>query len=363
MTERLYYAASAPFQAARYVDVLPKGHRSASLHGHGFIAKARAKLPDNWCQFPGSETDDLSQYLRNAVENLDYKLLNDVISVPTNENIARWLTKNVELPLESVGIQSTPDQGVDLDESGRAHIWHRFRFEAAHQLTKVPPGHQCGRMHGHGFEVILHVEQELGDENLGMDYDELALHWEPLHRTLNYACLNDIAGLEIPTSEMIAQWIWEKVKPNLNSLSWVSVYETVTSGCHYNGVDHRIWKEQKFEAATRLKFAPETDPRSQLHGHSYLTRLHLTAPLDEVLGWTVDYGDVKEMFKPVYKQLDHHNLEHIGDAEDTNLSSILRWAKQRLSNALPQLDRIDLYQSPGCGCTLAWGNRSPALPV
>ena len=112
-----------------------------------------------------------------------------------------------------------------------------------------------------------------------------------------------------------------------------------------------------------MRFAPHDDPRSQLHGHSYLSRLHLTAPLDEVMGWTVDYGDVKEMFKPLYNQLDHHDLNSITDVEDSNLSTILHWAKDRLSNTLPQLDRIDLLQTPGCGCTLAWGDRSPALPV
>ena len=68
-----------------------------------------------------------------------------------------------EVPgIESVGIQSTKDEGADIDRDNHVHIWRRFRFEAAHQLPNVPEGHQCGRMHGHGFEVILHADQDLG---------------------------------------------------------------------------------------------------------------------------------------------------------------------------------------------------------
>ena len=180
---------------------------------------------------------------------------------------------------------------------------------------------------------------------------------------MHHACLNDIPGLEIPTSEMLASWVWNQLKPELPQLSWVSTYETATSGCHYDGLEHRIWKEQRFEAATQLKAAPADDPRGRLHGHSYISRLHLTAPLDEVMGWTVDYGDVKEVFKPIYKQLDHHNLSTISGPESGSLASIAWWVKDRLSNTLPQLDRLDLYQTPGCGCALSWGKHSPALPV
>ena len=363
MSERLYYTASAAFNAARSIDILPSTHRSSNLHGHGFIAKARAALPEGMRSFSGSEADDLESYLSEAVSPLDYSLLNNTLPVPTNENIARWLRERLTLPAESIGIQSTPDHGVDMDESGVMHVWHKFRFEAAHQLTRVPADHQCHRMHGHGFEVTLHVEQQTTSKEPNIELDELAKHWAPLQKQLNHACLNDIKGLEVPTSEMLATWIWQKLKPELPSLSWVSTYETATSGCHYNGLAHRIWKEQRFEAATRLAHAPESDPRSKLHGHSYITRLHLTAPLDDTLGWTVDYGDVKEVFKPIYNQLDHHNLEEILDAENTSLSTIVSWAKRRLSNTLPQLDRIDLFQKPGCGCTLAWGNHAPALPV
>jgi 6-pyruvoyltetrahydropterin/6-carboxytetrahydropterin synthase len=168
--------------------------------------------------------------------------------------------------------------------------------------------------------------------------------------------------LENPTSEMLAAWIWRKLKPELSELSWVTVYETATAGCHFDGTHYRIFKDQRFESALRLSQAPEGDKRGRLHGHSYLLRLHLTAPLDPVLGWTVDYGDVKELFKPLYKQLDHHRLDGLAGLADDDVGSVLHWIRERIQDQLPQLDRIDLYETPGCGAILSWGDPGPALP-
>ncbi len=365
MNNDLYYVATTPFEAARRVDIFPEGHRSARLHGHSFTAKVRTRLPSQWASFPGAEVDELESHLRKVIQPLDYTLLNDRVPIPTDENLTRWISEHLQLTdLESVGIQSTRDQGVDLDAvSGNAHIWRRFRFEAAHQLPNVQDGHPCGRMHGHGFEVILHVDQDISTSELGVDFDYLGEIWQPIHEQLHHACLNDIAGLENPTSEIISAWIWERIKSVVPQLSWVTTYETVTAGCHYDGSDYRIWKEQRFEAATTLRSAPTEDPRSKLHGHSYKTRLHLTAPLDEVLGWTVDYGDVKQVFAPIYKQLDHHNLAELDSTGRSDVATVGRWVRDRLSNLVPQLDRFDLYQKDGCGCVLSWGNHSPALPV
>ena len=140
-------------------------------------------------------------------------------------------------------------------------------------------------------------------------------------------------------------------------------YETATAGCHFNGSDYRIWKEQRFESALRLENAPEGDARRNLHGHSYLVRLHLTAPLDQVMGWTVDYGDVKSLFKPAYNQLDHHLISDLPGMGQEGSASIARWIKAQLSGKLPELDRIDIYEKPGCGVVLGWGEESPIVVV
>lgn len=364
MIGEIYYVTGIPFEAARKVSILPDGHRASRLHGHSFLARIRTKLPNDWAIFSGAEVEQLEATAAETIKPLDYSLLNDHIDIPTDENVARWIRERIGLPsVNVVGVQSTSNQGADIDGNNGAHIWRRFRFEAAHQLPNVEEGHQCGRMHGHGFEVILHVSQNLGNQDIGVDFDHLEELWAPIYSQLHLACLNDLPGLENPTSEVIAAWIWARLKPKLAELSWVTIYETTTAGCHFDGESYRIWKEFRFESAIKLLGARGSDPRQKLHGHSYLSRLHLTAPLDEVMGWTVDYGDVKAVFKPAYQKLDHNYLNELIGVENGDITSILRWMQDQLLEVLPALDRIDLYQTPGCGAVLSWGGESPALPV
>ena len=374
MSDTIYYLATMPFESACRIDILSESHPAAHLHGHSYTASVRVPmtLADASEALPQEPVGFLRQHLQTTIAPLNYAFLNDHLMVPTDENLARWIHEKIDLEgIDRVAIQSTHDSGVDLDRQGHAHIWRRYRFEAAHQLPNVPEGHQCGRMHGHGFEVILHANQNLQSDNkndnarmadMGVDFEQIDRFWLPLHEQLDFTCLNDIEGLENPTSEVLAHWIWQKLKPDFAQLSWVTVYETHTSGCHYNGDHYRIWKEQRFESALRLKQVADDDPRRQLHGHSYLIRLHLTAPLDKVMGWTVDYGDVKSLFRPVYKQLDHHRLDQLEGLEDADVTGLLYWIKDKMADALPQLDRIDLFETPGCGAVLCWGEEGPALP-
>lgn len=365
MHDKLYYLATVPFESACQIDILDSQHRAARLHGHSYKASVRVPLEN-------SETDRepvgfLREHLQKIIEPLNYSLLNDHLAAPTDENLIRWIRKKTALSgIDRIGIQSTSDSGADMDSNGDAHIWRRYRFEAAHQLPHVPSGHPCGRMHGHGFEVIIHANQslQLGDAeaDMGVAFEQIDSYWLPIHEQLDYACMNDIAGLENPTSEVLADWIWQQLKPRFRELSWVTVYETHTSGCNYNGQQYRIWKEQRFESALQLSQLPQGDKRRKLHGHSYMIRLHLMAELDQVMGWTVDYGDVKALFKPVYDQLDHHRLDRIPGVKQADHASLLFWIKQQMAEVLPQLDRIDLYDTPGCGAILCWGEEGPALP-
>jgi 6-pyruvoyltetrahydropterin/6-carboxytetrahydropterin synthase len=362
--ERLLHAAAAGFEAACHVPVLPDGHRARRMHGHSFLAKVRCELPAGWAEFPGAEVGQLRDALARAVAPLDYALLNAEIAVPTDENIARWIRGKVAVPgVEQVGVQSTRDEGVDLDGAGRAHVWRRYAFESAHRLPHVPPGHKCGRMHGHGFEVIVHAEQDLGDRALGIDYGELDRLWAPLQEVLGYACLNDIPGLANPTSEMISSWLWARLKPGLPELSHVTVYETASCGAHFDGANYRIWKDMTLDSALRLAGAPAHDRRRRIHGHTYTLRLHLHAPLDAVLGWTVDFGDVQKIFDPVFRQLDHNALHELPGVRDNDAASLARWVRDAaLGHGLP-LDRIDLYETRGCGAILSLGELGAAIPV
>lgn len=363
MNDLALFLAAAPFEAACRIPIFPESHRSGKLHGHSYRARVRAAVPADGAAFPGGEGLALKEALKRCIAPLDYQDLNQHLSVPTDENLARWVRARIGIPgIASVGIQSTVDQGADLDAADHAHVWRRFRFEAAHQLPHVPPGHQCGRMHGHGFEVILHVDQDISQRDMGVDFDLLGNLWAPIGDQLEHTCLNDIRGLENPTSERLAAWIWNRLLPQVPELSWVTVYETHTAGCHFDGRHYRIWKENRFESALRLERAPEGDRRRRLHGHSYVVRLHLTAPLDDVMGWTVDYGDVKECFTPLYRELDHHALNLVPDLTDADPKSLALWIRERMSSRLASLDRIDLYETPGCGVLLSWGELGPALP-
>lgn len=115
-------------------------------------------------------------------------------------------------------------------------IYKQFSFEAAHHLPHVPAGHKCARLHGHSFRVRIHVVDE-PDPRLGwvMDFADIKTAFQPLYEQLDHHYLNEIPGLENPTSELLARWIWERLKPRLHKLSAVEIQETCTSGCIYRG--------------------------------------------------------------------------------------------------------------------------------
>ncbi len=115
-------------------------------------------------------------------------------------------------------------------------IYKQFGIEAAHRLPNVPEGHKCANLHGHSFQVILYAAGAV-DEHTGwvMDFADIKAAFQPLYVQLDHHYLNDIAGLENPTSENLARWIWTHLKPNLPSLSKIVVQETCTSGCVYTG--------------------------------------------------------------------------------------------------------------------------------
>ena len=111
-----------------------------------------------------------------------------------------------------------------------------FRFEAAHFLPHVPPDHKCRRIHGHSFQVEVMVRGPL-DPKLGwvMDFADLKRAVDPLVRELDHYLLNEIAGLENPTSEILAIWIWDRLAPSLAALHRITIEETCTSRCRYYG--------------------------------------------------------------------------------------------------------------------------------
>jgi len=117
-------------------------------------------------------------------------------------------------------------------------IFKKIQFEAAHRLPNCPPDHKCARLHGHSFVAELYLRGPV-DPHAGwvMDFADVKRAFAPLYEQLDHQYLNEVPGLENPTSENIARWIWRKLKPTLPLLHRVVVRETCTAGASYDGRD------------------------------------------------------------------------------------------------------------------------------
>lgn len=115
-------------------------------------------------------------------------------------------------------------------------IFKEFTFEAAHRLPNVPDDHKCARLHGHSYRVEIHVTGNVGEQSGWiMDFQDIKDAFAPLHDQLDHRYLNEVEGLDNPTSEVLARWIWERLSVTLPELSQVVVRETCNSGCVYHG--------------------------------------------------------------------------------------------------------------------------------
>jgi len=113
---------------------------------------------------------------------------------------------------------------------------HEFRFEAAHRLPRVPAGHKCARLHGHSFKIELSIDGPVNpDTGWFIDFGDLSAAWDPLWKQLDHNYLNEIDGLDNPTSEVLAKWIWDRMKPKIPQLARVTVFETCDARCEYEG--------------------------------------------------------------------------------------------------------------------------------
>lgn len=115
-------------------------------------------------------------------------------------------------------------------------IGQAFTFEAAHRLPGVPPTHRCFNLHGHTYRVELKLEGPVdGKTGFVADFFDVEAAFAPLLKQLDHCCLNDVKGLENPTAENIAAWIWERSKPSLPQLAAVLVYENPNCWAEYEG--------------------------------------------------------------------------------------------------------------------------------
>jgi 6-pyruvoyltetrahydropterin/6-carboxytetrahydropterin synthase len=130
---------------------------------------------------------------------------------------------------------------VDRPERPQMEMFTEFRFEAAHRLPHVAPDHMCARVHGHSYQVRISVTGPV-DPRVGwvMDFADITGAFEPLRLRLDHRSLNEIEGLENPTCERLALWLWERLAPAISLLSAVEVREMPGLGCVYRGPDPSI---------------------------------------------------------------------------------------------------------------------------
>ena len=114
-------------------------------------------------------------------------------------------------------------------------IYKDFTFEAAHKLPLVPDTHKCSKLHGHSFQVRVTVEGDLNNLGWVVDYAEIKSICGPIIDKLDHSYLNELSGLTNPTSENIAVWLWDAIKPKLMMLSEIEVKETCNTGCIFRG--------------------------------------------------------------------------------------------------------------------------------
>lgn len=119
----------------------------------------------------------------------------------------------------------------------RVELVKEFRFESAHRLPMVPPEHKCHRMHGHSYRVEVCAAGEV-DPRMGwlVDFGEVSARVEPvIKQELDHRVLNDIPGLENPTAEHLAHWLWNRLRPLVPHMVSITVHETTTSRVTYRG--------------------------------------------------------------------------------------------------------------------------------
>jgi len=361
VTDSLSHLHFTSFQAARRLALAPAREPESRLHGHGFQAALRLYVPPNQTdgdtlRLDSARPDALRAQSQNWHAQLlewDHQPLNDFVAHPSDSRLLQALGQSLAGADCELALSSMPNRGLRKDRDGNIFVWRAYRFESAHQLPHVPPGHKCGRLHGHGFQAVIHIPLSPLHQEWNSDYQKLDQAWAPLHDQLHQHYLNAIPGLSNPTSEWLAVWIWENLKETLPDLSWVTVFETASCGGHYDGQTHRIWKDFSIDSATQES--------GMTVGHTWTLRLNLEGALHPIFGWAMDFADVKREFDPLFRQLDHQPLNEVLGSEALDSVGLANWIRQHATSVLPQLSRVDVLDGCGGGVTLDWS--SGGIPI
>lgn len=363
MTEHTYFEANAPFEAARQLVGLSASHRSGRLHGHSFVAGARARLPTLWANQRGADTEQLRAYLALCVQELDGRSLNDHLAQPTDVHVAQWICDQLHVPgVTHVSVQSTPDRGVELEVGGKVQAWRRFDIQCAHLLPHVDAKHRCARLHDHGFKVTLQAELQAEGYATSLEYELLDEVCGSMHAGLDHRHINIIPGLENPTMERMAAWVWERAKVNMPSLNLVTVCEG-ERGASFDGARYGAWMSMAIESESILRYSSDDECRPKVGKHSYVLRVYLNSPFNEDVGAVLDSAQSEELVSALHRRLEKQPLREFPGQDGVTIDHFLGWLAFETLAEWPSACRFDLYERPGYGVVLGTAPLGPLLPV
>ncbi|MCJ8346263.1 6-carboxytetrahydropterin synthase, partial [bacterium] len=254
-------------------------------HGKTFVWSIQCS--ENYDQFK-SKAESINSTLDNSYLNSIYLECDD-------ESILNQLhlefkalgphTLNLETSFGSISFDGT---------YWNVHV--KKRLSCAHFLPNVEEGHKCGGLHGHDFEIT--VSLLLAPKG---SLSELVASVDEKISIFDNRLLNDIKGLENPTSEIFAKWIYYKYKSKIINILSVCVKETSTVGSTFDG-SRLIELRKDFQAECAIPF------NKSHSGHSYKITLGIYGEIDAHAGWSIDFSEVKAIFKEDYKKIDHQDL-------------------------------------------------------
>lgn len=219
------------FEAAHFNRLAPPDAINARLHGHSYSVVTR--IIGAVDERLGWVTDfaEIKRNCKPVIDCLDHRLLNDIdgMTDASRGDVERWLRQRLkqEQPGFSGCTVSIVGDVAWNPAVRTADMMKRvaFGFAAAHFLPMLPQEHKCRRMHGHSFQI----------EVVGADSAGLIETIEKLYPQFDHRVLNDVDGLENPTSENLARWLWETITSSGGAIAEVEVKETCTTSCRYRG--------------------------------------------------------------------------------------------------------------------------------
>lgn len=245
--------------------------------------------------------------------------------------ILDYVMENLECTTDmKLVLQSSRDDITFVLADGTPGFGLRRLIHAAHFLPHVPKNHKCSRLHGHTFDLRFFFQSKSA-------FDRFKFQ-ESIDR-FNRCLLNEIPGLENPTSELFAIHLYETLQDEFKGLLAVEVYETDNSGCLYTGNS----KVQTFKRFDLQSASPAV--AGGYEGYSYEMIPVISMPVHQQLGWTMDFSELKKMVEPLRKILDHHDLSKSTGMDLSRPQDLQEFLFKQLRKDLPQLVEIRLRKS------------------